>query len=67
MLFPRLLEIPRLGAVFGVLVDTLVVLLYVLGGTPTDSMLRYLASATIYSIYIVAGAFDPRYQLPYPG
>ena len=36
-----------LGAVFGVMVGVLVVLLYVLGGTPTDSMLRYWLSSYI--------------------
>jgi len=47
-----------IGAVFGVMVDVPVVVLMLIGGTPTDYMLRYLSA--IYSIYIVR-----KYRLPF--
>jgi len=42
-----------LGAVFGVLVGVLVVLFLLLGGTPTDSMLRFCVIVLILGTNIV--------------
>lgn len=42
-----------LGAVFGVLVGVFVVLFFVIGGTPTDSMLRFSVVVLIIGTNIV--------------